>query len=253
MGLKKPTIVIFDMDGTAVRHLNPRLLTILEKLDDLGYIIKRFFGWLFMRNRKGPIIPDNDIYFTRKKPRLLVHRAMHKLRRKSVEQIVEPSPGLVELLNFLKAQNIPLAIISSGLGKGYGHDILQKFKLDHYFKAAIFREDMVRSKPDPEPLFLALRKMGAKLNEQDVVWYIGDRHKDMTAAVEMAKHVPYTVEPIAYGVNAALALLRYNMAEGRVQMCFIDLLDFITGLFKTKTTEISTENLGDDNKKSIAV
>ena len=32
--MKKPTVVIFDMDGTSVRHVNPAFLHFLEMLDN---------------------------------------------------------------------------------------------------------------------------------------------------------------------------------------------------------------------------
>ena len=57
MSLPKPTIVIFDMDGTTVRHLNPVVLHILEWFDDAGFAIGRFFKWIFKRGAQGPVIP----------------------------------------------------------------------------------------------------------------------------------------------------------------------------------------------------
>ena len=124
MTLPKPDIVIFDMDGTAVRHLNPKLLHVLEWLDDLSFKIRRIATWVFERKAQGPLVLDDP---NRKKPKLLVHRAIHKIRRKPVEQIVEPCPGLYRVLDLLQAHGVPMAIVSNGLGKGYGHDILQKF------------------------------------------------------------------------------------------------------------------------------
>ena len=46
MKIEKPGIVIFDMDGTTVRHINIYLLHVLEKLDDFSYAVKRFAAWL---------------------------------------------------------------------------------------------------------------------------------------------------------------------------------------------------------------
>ena len=34
MQLEKPALVIFDMDGTTVRHVKPALLSTLESLDN---------------------------------------------------------------------------------------------------------------------------------------------------------------------------------------------------------------------------
>jgi len=223
MSLKAPTIVIFDMDGTTVRHINPRLLHALERVDDFAYRCGRLWAWLRRKDRKSKEL--HEILSARRKrnPQLVVHRLMHKIRRKPVEQIVEPCPGVVDALETLKARGIPMALVSNGLGKGYGHDILAKFDLEKYFSATIFREDIRHSKPNPEPLLLALRQMGVKLRAEDVVWFIGDRHKDVTAAVETARHTPCPVEPIAYGLNAAVAIIDKGLNPDHIIMSYEDM------------------------------
>lgn len=200
MPFKKPTIVIFDMDGTTVRHINPWVLHVLEKIDDWSFKIGtqlRSIKNAAAKNRKMP----------KKMPHLLVHRAMHKLRRKPVEEIVQPCDGIYNVLNFLKAHNVALGLASNGLGKGYGHDILEKFGLSAYFRASIFRDDIHRAKPDPEGILLTLERMGITLTAQDHIWYIGDRHKDITAAQAAQAHLPCKIVPLAYGLNASLAVL----------------------------------------------
>lgn len=154
MSLVKPTIVIFDMDGTAVRHLNPAILHVLEKLDDGAYRVKKFFDRVFRRDKKALFVSEaEEAYHARKKPRLLVHRAIHKFRRKPVEQIVEPCPGIFQVLELLKSEGIPTAIVSNGLGKGYGHEIMDTFGFGQYFDAALFREDIHNSSPTPSRFY----------------------------------------------------------------------------------------------------
>lgn len=223
MAIKKPTIVIFDMDGTAVRHINPRLLHILETLDNIGYRISKFFTWLFRRGGKGRIIPL--WHKNRKQPRLLVHRAMHKIRRKPVEQIVQPCPGLFTLLELFEQHQIPMALVSNGLGKGYGHDILEKFELNKHFPVTVFREDITKSKPSPEPILTALQWLNLELNENDVVWYIGDRRKDVIAALAAKEHLPCAVVPIAFGIHAAVAIIEKNIGAEHIYMSFYEMYD----------------------------
>ena len=223
MTLQKPDIVIFDMDGTAVRHINPRLLHVLECIDDGFFKVSKFAGWVFRRGRIGPIIPEFYDFANQKKPRRIVHRALHKVRRKPVEQIVEPCPGIYPVLEFLAAHNIPLALVSSGLGKGYGHDVLEKFELEKFFRATIFREDIKKSKPNPEPILLALQSMKADIKPGDVVWYIGDRHKDVLAAVAADKIVAGTVVPLAYGLHAAVAIVEKGYTPDHIIMSYHDL------------------------------
>lgn len=216
MSLKKPTIIIFDMDGTTVRHINPRILHILEKIDDLMFWMSEFFGGARKNNAINPNKPP-------KKPRLLVHRALHKMRRKEVEQIVEPCPGVRDVLKLIRAYHIPTAIVSNGLGKGYGHDILEKFDLSKFFTAQIFREDFVQSKPHPEPLLNALKMMNISPSADDVIWVIGDRKKDIKAALKLSEILPCTVEPLSYGIEAAIAVLKYHISADHILTTYHDL------------------------------
>jgi phosphoglycolate phosphatase len=211
---EKPSIVLFDMDGTTVRHINPKTLGMLEFLDDAAFKTSLWFN----RNKPKPdFTPDLE-----KRPRLLVHRALHKIRRKPIDQIVQPCPGIYTVLNLLKDAGIPMGIVSNGLGKGYGHDILEKFQLAHFFRAKIFREDIQRSKPDPDGLLRALNKLNVPVTDQDVIWYIGDRHKDVVAALAADDALPAKVIPYAYGIKASIAILEKGQSPDQIIMNYPD-------------------------------
>lgn len=214
MNIQKPTIVLFDMDGTTVRHINPRMLGVLEVIDDGMF---KAASWFHRRKPHPDFSPD-----LKKKPRLLVHRALHKFRRKEVDQIVQPCPGIYTLLNMIRDADIPMGIVSNGLGKGYGHDILTKFNLAEFFKAQIFREDIQRSKPDPDPLLRALRVIKEPVSADDVIWYIGDRHKDVLAALAANDSLPATVIPFAYGLKAAVAVLEKGLSPDQIIVNYTD-------------------------------
>jgi len=221
MTLPRPTIVLFDMDGTTVRHINPMLLQILEALDDAGHKTAKYFSGIFKRQIDAPPLVETR---NGKRPKLLVHRAMHKMRRKDVDEIVEPCPGIYNVLDFLKDRNVQMGIVSNGLGKGYGHDILKTFELAHYFAVTIFREDITRSKPWPDPLLQALAALPRPPGKDDVIWYIGDRRKDIQAALAARAHLPCPVIPIAYGLNAAIAVLENNVGNDNIIMGWPDLM-----------------------------
>lgn len=214
MSLLRPTIVLFDMDGTTVRHVNPRLLGALEFLDDVIY---KGSG-LVRRARHEQPVPDA----LERPPSLAVHRMLHSFRRKPVEQIVQPCPGIKGLLTLIENHDIPMGIVSNGLGKGYGHDILQKFDLEKYFTTQTFREDITHSKPHPEPIIRALRNIRDPLRGDDVIWYIGDRHKDVIAAIEADKVLPGTVVPFAYGIKASIAILERGISPDHIIMNYPD-------------------------------
>lgn len=217
------------MDGTAVRHINPRLLHVLEILDNLSYKTSKFFSWVFLQGAKGPMIPI--WHKKRKQPRLLVHRAIHKIRRKPVEQIVEPCPGLFSLLELLEQYKIPLALVSNGLGKGYGHEILETFDLKKHFPVTVFREDIVLSKPNPEPILSAVKNLNLELKPDDTIWYIGDRRKDIIAALAANKVLPCRVQPVAFGLHAAVAMVEKNISPDYIYMSFHEMYDVLKPLF----------------------
>jgi phosphoglycolate phosphatase len=152
------------------------------------------------------------------------------LRRKPVELLVEPCPGIYSVLSFLKDKNIPMALVSNGLGKGYGDDIVRKFGLERYFSVTIFREDIRKSKPDPQPILLALGHLKDPLSADDVIWYIGDRHKDIAAVQNAEKVLPCKIVPLAYGLNAAAAVIEKGYGPNHILMTYQDLREMLEGL-----------------------
>jgi len=220
MSIQKPTIVLFDMDGTTVRHIDPRILNVLEKLDDAAHKTAKFFSKTLKRRIDAPPLVE---YHDGKRPKLLVHRAIHKIRRKEVDEIVEPCPGIYGVLDFLKSQNIRMGLISNGLGKGYGHDILKQFDLSHYYEVTIFREDIPRAKPYPDPILKAVERLDKKVTADDVIWYFGDRRKDIQAALAAQKLLPCPILPFAYNLHAAIAVLENNLGTDHIIMAWPDL------------------------------
>jgi phosphoglycolate phosphatase len=231
----KPTIVLFDMDGTTVRHVNPAFLGFLEFLDN-------------MLNKLGSLIFGQkeivDYSHVPVAPRgLLVHRMIHKIRRKPVDKIVQPCPGIYLLLNLFRENNIPIGVVSNSLGKGYGHDVLKTFSLAQYFDVELFREDVARSKPHPDGILRALKEMDSDLDENDVVWYFGDRAKDVAATLEANKLLPCKISPFAYGINSAVAILKNNIGNDHIVMSYPDFYNRIKHLFEDqiqKATPIIT-------------
>ncbi len=227
----KPTIVLFDMDNTTIRHVNPRLIGCIEFLDNALYAVTNIF------RRKREIVDFSEEPAKRK--RLLVHHALHKFRRKEIEQIVEPCPGIYALLTLLKKNNVRLGIVSNGLGKGYGHDVLEKFNLEHFFEIDIFREDVQKSKPHPDPILRAVRAMdGEELCEEDggVIWYIGDRHKDIKATLAADKILSCKILPFSYGLNAAMAVLQNNVGADHIILNYFDFIARIKPLIEGSST-----------------
>jgi phosphoglycolate phosphatase len=195
-------------------------LSVLEALDDLSHKLANYFSKLFRRRIDRPVLVEHR---HGRRPKLLVHRAIHRIRRKPIDEIVEPCPGIYSILDLLQESGIPMGLISNGLGKGYGHDILRKFDLDRYFSVTVFREDIRRAKPHPDPILQALELLPRKPDESDVIWYFGDRRKDVQAALAAQEHLPCSIQPFAYNLHAAIAILEHNVGTDHIIMAWQDL------------------------------
>lgn len=204
--LRAPSIVLFDLDGTVVRHVDPRVIQMLEALDDVAHHACKLLSMLPGRRRRVPSRP----------PRLLVHRAIHKIRSKQVEEIVEPTPGIFELLEVLRASSVRTGLVSNCLGRGYGRDIIAAFGLGTCFETTVFREDVQRGKPWPDCLLTALDRLPGSVRSSDVVWYVGDQRKDVMAALAAQSRLPCEIVPVAFGLRAAAYALERGMDTDHV-------------------------------------
>ncbi len=198
-----------------MHHVNPRVLQVLEFLDDCshrgGRLVARFR--LLRRHRAA----------TGKTPKLLVHRAIHKVRRKSVEDMLVPCPTMRAILERLRANGVTLGLVSNGLGRGYGEDVLDAFDLRKFFSACVFREDVARGKPWPDSILAALDNIGRDLRKSDVIWYVGDQRKDIAAALAASQILVRDIRPIAMGARAALGAFEGRLSPSQIMWSPSDL------------------------------
>ena len=89
---------------------------------------------------------------------------------------MDPEPGLYEVLDELSASR-PLAVATN---RGTSMpEILNHFKIEHFFKAVVTSRDVARPKPHADMLFLAAEKLGLPL---DQLLFVGDSVYDKMAA-----------------------------------------------------------------------
>ncbi|MCP8882446.1 HAD family hydrolase [Devosia sp. XJ19-1] len=223
--------MLFDLDGTLVHHVNPRVLQMLEFLDDCSHRGGRLVA-RFRLARRGRTVQKPA-------PKLLVHKAIHKVRRKSVEQMLVPCETMRGVLERLRSEGVAMGVVSNGLGRGYGHDVLEAFDLKKYFSTAVFREDVARGKPWPDSLLAALDGIGRELRRNDVIWYIGDQRKDIGAAVAASQAIGHAVRPIALGARAALGAVEARLAPAQIMWSALDFERTVAAAFEPDGIERS--------------
>ena len=64
------------------------------------------------------------------------------------------------------------------------------------------------------------------------IWYLGDRHKDVIAALAASKVINGTITPIAVAFNAAMAILEKNLGPDHIIMSYHDMYDQLIPMFE---------------------
>ena len=103
-------------------------------------------------------------------------------------------PGLDGLLTQLEAQNIPWGIVTNKPER-YSVRLLEKLHLSSRCSVLVCPDHVSETKPHPEPIFLALEKLG---RDSERAVYIGDHIRDIQAA----KNADVIAIAAAYGYLA---------------------------------------------------
>jgi phosphoglycolate phosphatase len=92
-------------------------------------------------------------------------------------QYVSPMPSIEHVLK--AGQAWPQGVVSNKAGRYLRLEVTH-LGWDRYFGAIVGAGDALADKPNPAPIYLALERMGRKVEKS--VWYMGDTALDMQAA-----------------------------------------------------------------------
>lgn len=212
-----------------MHHVNPRVLQMLEFLDDCSHRGGRLVA-RFRLARRARTSESST-------PKLLVHRAIHKVRRKSVDQMLLPCQSMRNVLEQLRQEGVALGVVSNGLGRGYGHDVLDTFDLKRFFRSTVFREDVARGKPWPDSILAALKGLGRELRPTDVIWYIGDQRKDIAAAQAASQAIGLPIRAFALGARAAIGAVEARLSPGQIMWTAADFERTVSATFEANGIE----------------
>ncbi len=110
-------------------------------------------------------------------------------------------PGVMEVLEFLKANNQPIAL---GSASKNARPILEKTGILSYFDVIVDGNDVSNAKPDPEVFLQAAQKLGIS-NENSIVF------EDSVAGIQAANIA--TMTSIGIGDAAILNEAKYNFKD----------------------------------------
>lgn len=93
-------------------------------------------------------------------------------------EMIEPFPGVVDLIKELYERKYKMGIVTSRMGKT-ACDGLDQYNMTQYFDCLVSCDDTDKHKPDPEPVNIALRKLSSLPSESIM---LGDSMFDIQCA-----------------------------------------------------------------------
>ncbi|MDR2156301.1 MAG: HAD-IA family hydrolase [Clostridiales Family XIII bacterium] len=159
---------IMDTNGLIVRSWQHTFRTLTGNEAPVGQILNSF----------GELLPNTAERFfsaARKEEAVRVYRAYHT---DCFEDAIELFPGILELLQTLKAERYLIGLVTSRLAHTTRQG-LKKYDLCRYFDSLVTEEDTEKPKPDPAPILLSLRNLG-RSPENAVM--VGDTLHDIRCA-----------------------------------------------------------------------
>ena len=169
---------IFDLDGTLLDTLISLQNSVNATLAHYGLgpvdaaHIKQFVGDGYQKLVERALIYCGDEKLVHYDEALKTY--MKEFYIHSMDE-VKPYEGIVELLQYLKAADIKIAVLSNKPHEKTLFNIAEVFG-DTYFDYAAGERSTIMRKPDPAGVFMIMEELGVKADE---CLYIGDTSTDM--------------------------------------------------------------------------
>jgi pyrophosphatase PpaX len=170
-----PQAVLFDFDGTLADTTEMILQcyrhTMCTHLGDCPPDERWLEGF-------GTPLETQIALFARDPDEVAAMLETYKSHQRSLmETMLTPFPGAAEAVAELDRRGVRLAIVTSRLRRATLRGLELCGLMDH-FEVVITPEDVTNPKPDPEPVKLALERLGV---DPARTWFVGDSPHDVVA------------------------------------------------------------------------
>ena len=212
--------VIFDMDGLMIDSERVTYNEYVKKLAELGHhdFTEELYRNCLGKNKQGICQVFID-HYGQDFPMDEVWDDVHVWIDESLRQYVPKKKGLVELLEYLKANNYK-TIVATSSGRARVDEILKNADLTKYFDDSICGDEVTHGKPHPEIFLTACQKLDVKPEEALVledseagILAAYDGRIDVICVPDMKYPEPQFVEKVTKIVDSLDEVIDYLKAQ----------------------------------------
>ena len=212
--------VIFDMDGLIIDSERVTYKKKKKKLAQLGHhdFTEELYRNCLGKNKQGICQVFID-HYGQDFPMDEVWDDVHVWIDESLRQYVPKKKGLVELLEYLKANNYK-TIVATSSGRARVDEILKNADLTKYFDDTICGDEVTHGKPHPEIFLTACQKLDVKPEEALVledseagILAAYDGRIDVICVPDMKYPEPQFVEKVTKIIDSLDEVIDYLKAQ----------------------------------------
>jgi phosphoglycolate phosphatase len=206
--LKKPAMVLIDVDGTLVDSVPDLAYCVDEMMKQLGMPLRgeqRVREWVgngVERLTRRALInqlngePDEALF----QKAMPIFEALYRDNTSKRSRLY---PGVKEALDFLKTQkDVRLGCVTNKASQ-FTLPLLKDLGVHDYFELVVCGDTLPQKKPDPRPLLHAAEMLGAKPGQSLM---LGDSQSDVKAA----RAAGFNIVCMSYGYNHGEDIRNYK-------------------------------------------
>ncbi|HEX6966397.1 MAG TPA: HAD-IA family hydrolase [Gemmatimonadaceae bacterium] len=171
----RPLALLFDLDGTLADSIDLLLASFHHAFETVRVAPPSDAQWI--AGIGTPLVAQMRSHVSDEALVEALITAYRAHQREHHDRLLREFDGARETLALLRARGHPMAVVTSKSTE-LAHRALQRLGLDANMDVVIGFDSCERHKPDPEPVHLALRTLGAAARE---AIFVGDSPHDMAA------------------------------------------------------------------------